>query len=154
LTVSVQVPDEHFLQYPQCVLCAGSNDGSLVTNMVVNNRTVTNKRQLRINLKLAAGWLYWDDLTGHYSNMPSDEAQREQFRYLGRYGSYRLYVNAADWGYFREFVLFILGTSVTSSSNGAGGNAGGGKSGGSREATDFLLSAGGTTAPLVPPPRR
>jgi hypothetical protein len=109
--INVQIPDEHFMREPSCIICLGRHE------------IYTRRSRPRINQRLRqlhGGWLLTE----------ADDIPQEA-KYLGIYAHHSLYVRRLDLEKLSEFTLFILtatAQSATVAASSTQGGAGGAKS--------------------------
>jgi len=140
ISINIQIPDEHFLHEPSCIVCIG------------DHKIYTLRAAEYVNPSLSAlhgGWLIVDP----------EEISPPDTKFLGFYAKHRLYVRQRDLEKLAEFTLFVLSATEqseaapTSSSSGAGGGGGAAAKKNNNKLLSLPLGPGGINAPQLTLPQ-
>ncbi len=124
VAVQIQIPDEHFLHEPSCIIC------------IRHGEVYSRYSRLRVNSRLRylnGGWLLIDPV-----EVPEDAVL------LANYSKHNLYVRKDDLIKLSEFTLFVL-TATEQSSASPASSSGAGGGGGKKSGVATLFSTGNPT---------
>lgn len=121
-TYTRQVPDEHYLRYPSCIVCGPASAP-------------------KINPAIQGPWLHWRDLAGG----PVDVRRlpRPDDILVGRSGHYEFYVNPYDAQRFVDFTVAVLAATTVAGSTGTTSATAGGSPTGSTPRSIAATDANG-----------
>jgi hypothetical protein len=137
VSTNIQIPDEHFLHEPGCILCIGKRE------------LYTRRSRLWVNPRLAplnGGWLL--------INSTAEDAKA-----LGVFAGQQISVRRRDLFKLAEFTLFILSATEQSSTGAASGGGGGGSKKGTKGGASLLVLQPNSSntiqrLPVAPAPRQ